>query len=91
MTQEEWDIYVKSNSPIKLEEYMRHIAAIARREVYARGSDMLAYRVATLGGYMNNPNAWGHFVNQRLHDPHTQKETRELTAQIEGVINADRK
>lgn len=84
--QEEWNFRVEEYHPKQLQSFMKDTLDIKRREVYARGSDMLEYRVFCLGGYLNNPNAWPHFINQRLHDPHTQKETRDLVALIEGVL-----
>jgi len=86
MGQEEWDAYVKCNSPIALEAYMKS-CGIIRREIFARGADMLAYRPFTLGGYISNPNAWPHFINQRTKDPHTQKETRIVAEEIAKLIN----
>lgn len=84
--QDVWDTLVEDVfSPKDLQTSLRANGVI-RREVYARGSDMLAYRVFTLGGYTNNPNAWPQFINQRLHDSHTQKEMRELTALIDEAI-----
>lgn len=85
MTISGWNHRVKSTPPDILENIMRS-SGITRREVYARGSDMLQYRVFSLGGYTNNPNAWQHFVNQRLHDAHTQLETRQLTQMISDAI-----
>ena len=86
MNQELWNKMVKDDfAPSMLEKIMKE-AGITRREVYARGSDMLEYRAYTLGGYTNNPNAWEHFINQRLHDPHTQKEMRDLAELISKAI-----
>lgn len=81
----DWDLLVLRASPRDLQDLLRR-HGINRREVYARGSDMLAYRVFTLGGYTNNPNAWPHFINQRLHDAHTQKEMRDLAGLITEYI-----
>lgn len=89
-SQEEWDKMIPTVSPEKLQNYMKHYG-VKRREVYARGSDMLAYRVFTLGGYLNNPNAWPQFINQRLHDPHTQLEMRSLTSLIYEALASDHK
>jgi len=83
--QNEWNRIVTSFSPISLESLIKR-SDVKRREVYARGSDMLAYRVFTLGGYVSNPNAWSHFINQRAHDPHTQQEMRQLALLIEECI-----
>lgn len=83
--QEQWNNYVENWSPKKLEAHMKALG-VKRREVYARGSDMLAYRVYTLGGYTNNPYAWHHFIKQRAKDPHTQHEMRVLAGLIEGHI-----
>lgn len=83
--QANWNELVKRTGPVKLQEYAK-AKGVTRREVYARGADMLQYRVATLGGYTNNPNAWPHFINQRLHDPHTQKETRQLAGLIAEAL-----
>ena len=85
-SQDEWNYIVESFPPNILKSQMRDKLGIARREVYARGADMLQYRVFCLGGYTNNPNAWEHFINQRLHDPHTQKEMRDLAELISKAI-----
>lgn len=85
-TQEGWDFMVPNCSPAVLQEAMRDTMGVKRREVYARGSDMLAYRVFTLGGYCIGDNGWVHFLKQRGLDSHTQKEMRDLAALIEGVI-----
>jgi hypothetical protein len=79
--QAHWNSIVEAYSPKQLQQYMRD-KGVTRREVYARGSDMLAYRVFTLGGYLNSPNSWPHFINQRWHDLHTQKEMRQLAQLI---------
>lgn len=83
--QEQWNWIVENYSTKQLQQYMKS-KGVTRREVWARGSDMLAYRTATLGGYLSNPNAWPHFINQRMRDPHTQLETRQLVASIEGMM-----
>lgn len=85
LAQIDWDLYVGRTSPRELQDTLRRYG-ITRREVYARGSDMLQYREFTLGGYLNNPNAWPHFINQRAKDPHTQREMRELASMIESTI-----
>ncbi len=82
----DWNNRVETTPPYMLEDIMKK-QGVKRREVYARGRDMLAYRVYTLGGYTNNPNAWPHFINQRFRDSHTQKEMRDLAAMIEEVIS----
>lgn len=81
-----WNWCVENYDKLELQAFMKDVLCINRREVYARGADMLQYRVFCLGGYLNNPNAWPHFINQRLRDLHTQKETRELAAMIEEAI-----
>lgn len=86
LDQDEWNSVVLSYSPSALKEVMKETYGIKRREIYARGADMLEYRVYSLGGYTNNPNAWPHFINQRGHDPHTQKETREVAEMIEEAL-----
>lgn len=83
--QAHWTNLIQNYGAVKLQEYMK-AKGVTRREVYARGSDMLAYRVYTLGGYLNNPNAWPHFINQRLKDPHTQREMRELASLIAEAL-----
>lgn len=80
--QKSWDKFVLNRSPRDLESYMKKALGIKRREVSARGSDMLQNRVYTLGGYTNNPNAWEHFINQRMVDKHTQFEMRKLAVLI---------
>lgn len=85
-THDAWGDMVENKTPVQLKQYMKDDLGVTRREVYARGSDMLQYREFTLGGYLNNPNAWPHFINQRAKDPHTQREMRELASMIEGVL-----
>ena len=75
-----WDYEVEHMPPFKLKAIMK-AAGIKRKEVWDRGADMLQNRVFTLGGYTNNPNAWPHFIDQRL-DSHTQLETRQFTELI---------
>jgi len=58
---------------------------VTRKEVFDRGIDMLQNRVFVIGGYTNNPNAWGHFLEQRL-DNHTQLETREFTMLLDEQL-----
>ena len=84
--QESWNDFVQNNTPAMLKAFMKHTLGINRREVYARGSDMLQYRVFSLGGYTNNENAWPHFIRQRAYDPHTQLETRLLCEMISDTI-----
>jgi hypothetical protein len=85
MTQEAWNDYVDITPPLLLKATMKE-AGVVRREIWSRGADMLQYREFTLGGYLNNPNAFPHFINQRLHDSHTQLETREFTKMIKETI-----
>lgn len=85
ISQEAWNDTVKSVSPTSLQEMMKQFG-VTRREVFARGADMLANRVYTLGGYTNNPNAWEHFINQRALDKHTQLEMRILAQMIKETI-----
>jgi hypothetical protein len=81
-----WNDMVRNMSPIALEDFMKE-CGVNRREVFARGSDMLQNRIFCLGGYTNNPNAFPHFINQRMRDPHTQLETRQVTEMISKAIN----
>ena len=81
-----WNDFVETTSLRDLQDFMKRELGIKRREVYARGVDMLQNRVYTLGAFTNNPNAWEHFVNQRLVDKHTQLEMRELTQLIKDKI-----
>ena len=83
--QAQWNDRVMHSSPAELQQYMKS-KGVKRREVWARGSDMLETRVYTLGGYTNTPNGWQHFINQRMRDPHTQAETKELAGLINTVV-----
>jgi thymidylate synthase ThyX len=76
MSQESWNNKVNTFRPKELTELMKK-HGVVRKEVFDRGRDMLQNRVFAIGGYTNNPNAWEHFMKQRL-DSHTQKETREF-------------
>ena len=79
--QEYWNFKVPNETPVELHSFMLDKCGIKRKEVWDRGADMLQNRVFTLGGYTNNPNAWEHFINQRV-DSHTQLETREFVGMI---------
>lgn len=81
-----WNYMVMNTSPKDLQVFMRDACGIKRREVWARGSDMLAYRTSTLGGYMSDAHAWPHFFLQRACDPHTQKETKEVAQQTQELL-----
>ena len=80
-TLEGWNELVNHLSPPQLKNFMKNTLGIKRKEVWDRGSDMLQNRVFTLGGYINNPNAWPHFIKQRT-DLHTQLETQEFVQMI---------
>jgi len=82
--QEAWNDRVFMSSPELLKSFMK-ARGITRKEVWDRGADMLQNRVSTLGGYTNNPNAFPHFIDQRL-DSHTQKETREFVQTIKDLL-----
>jgi len=82
---DDWTNVVVNSSPIELTRYMQYTLHQHRREVYARGVDMLEYRDFCLGGYTNNINAWDWFINQRS-DKHTQKETREFVKEIKHCV-----
>jgi hypothetical protein len=82
-----WDTKVLTDSPQSMQIFMKNDLGIKRREVFARGSDMLEIRVYTLGGYTHNPNGWEQFINQRLHDSHTQLEMRQLAKLIDKEVN----
>jgi len=90
LIQDAWNAIVTIHSPDELQNYMKNVLNIKRKEVFSRGSDMLQNRVFTIGGYTNNPNAWSHFINQRL-DKHTQLETRVFTQKIKELIDAKSK
>jgi len=81
--QDDWNELVRRLSPDYLEQHMRD-DGVKRREVFARGADMLQNRVFSIGGYVNNPNAIPHFIAQRL-DLHTQLETRLLVQQLKDL------
>lgn len=83
--QAEWNDFVENVSPKTLETVMKE-SGVNRREVSARGKDMLQNRIYTLGGYINNPNAFPHFINQRMRDAHTQLETRQVAELIAKEI-----
>ena len=84
--QQEWNAFVEIASPTALKKFMSKGHKIVRKEVWDRGADMLQNRVFTLGGYTNNPNAFPHFIAQRL-DSHTQLETQQFTQKLQEVIN----
>ena len=83
--QQEWNAFVEIASPTALKKFMAKGHKITRKEVWDRGADMLQNRVFTLGGYTSNPNAFPHFIDQRL-DSHTQKETSEFVQQLKDLI-----
>lgn len=80
-----WSGRVENSTPLELKEFMKKDLGIKRKEVWDRGADMLQNRVFTLGGYTNNPNAWRHFIDQRL-DIHTQLETRTFCELIKAQM-----
>lgn len=86
MVQCKWNNVVRTFRPNELKEVMKKFG-VTRKEVFDRGVDMLQNRVFVIGGYTNNPNAWSHFLKQRM-DSHTQLETQEfanlLHDEIEG-------
>ncbi|MGA1049585.1 MAG: FAD-dependent thymidylate synthase, partial [Minisyncoccia bacterium] len=84
-TQKGWNNFVENTTPNFLKHYMKN-NGITRREVFARGIDMLEYRVFTIGGYTSNSNAWKHFLEQRL-DKHTQLETRKFVELFREYID----
>ena len=84
---EAWNEIVTTSSSEELEAFMKK-CGVTRMEIYARGRDMLARRVYTLGGYTLNENSWPHFINQRMRDKHTQEETRKLAGMILDVISS---
>lgn len=86
INQEAWNDTVLNCTPLGLQSIMKEFG-VTRREVWSRGSDMLAMRVYCLGGYLSNPNALPHFIDQRMRDPHTQLETRQITELIAKEIN----
>lgn len=79
-----WNEQVESLSARRLKIIMKE-CGIVRKEVWDRGSDMLQNRVFSIGGYTNNPNAWEHFLDQRL-DKHTQLETRDFVKMLSEEI-----
>ena len=66
---------------------MKDTLGIKRREIHARGSDMLELRISCLGGYTNIPEQWPWFLDQRGKDAHTQLETREVASLISEAIS----
>jgi len=84
LTQESWNVRVETFRPNELKTLMKK-CGVTRKEVFDRGMDMLQNRVFVIGGYTNNPYAWGHFLEQRL-DIHTQLETREFTMLLDEQL-----
>lgn len=82
-----WDIGVGEMWGQALITQLMKDNGVTRKEVFDRGRDMLQNRVFTIGGYTNNPNAWDHFIKQRL-DSHTQLETREFAMLLSDALNA---
>ncbi len=76
VSQDAWNHLVENAKPCNLTAFMKN-NGVVRKEVFDRGRDMLQNRVFTIGGYTNNPNAWKHFLLQRM-DKHTQLETQEF-------------
>jgi len=83
--QDHWDNLCENAKPSNLTTFMKS-CGVVRKEIFSRGRDMLQNRVFVIGGYTNNPNAWGHFLEQRL-DKHTQLETREFAMMLDEQIN----
>lgn len=84
ISQEAWDKGIKTWRPNELRDLMKR-SGVVRKEIFDRGGDMLQNRVFVIGGYTNNPNAWEHFLEQRL-DSHTQAETREFAEGLAGFM-----
>ena len=87
--QEAWDSLISLTCPQTLKTFMKSELGIVRKEVWDRGSDLLQNRVFTLGGYTSNPNAFPHFLAQRVFDSHTQLETRDFTQLIANIIKEE--
>jgi len=81
MINEKWNKVVASSAPDPLKITMK-FHGVKRKEIYNRGADSLQYVVFTLGGYTNSSSGWQHFKKQRVDDPHTQKETRQVAKMI---------
>ena len=80
----DWDRIVESRSSEELKSLIKKVSN--RKEVYDRGADMLQYRSFCIGGYVQ-PNGWIHFIKQRVHDKHTQLETRDFCSMFEEFID----
>ncbi len=76
VSQDAWNHLVENAKPCNLTAFMKN-NGVVRKEIFDRGRDMLQNRVFVIGGYTNNPNAWKHFLLQRM-DKHTQLETQEF-------------
>jgi len=81
----EWNGIINTTPPHVLKSYMK-ANGVERKEMYNRGADSLQYVVFTLGGYINSKSGWQHFKKQRVDDPHTQKETRQVAKMICDAI-----
>jgi hypothetical protein len=88
ISQEQWNDIVHTLSPAMLKTYMRE-NGVKRKEIFNRGADSLQYVSFSLGGYINNQNAWNHFIKQRAYDSHTQEETRKFAKIIEEVLQKE--
>jgi len=86
--------YLFNNLPVKtLTELLKKLGY--RKEVYNRFPNMVKYKTFIIGGWLNNPYQWGHFLLERnafdeLFKGGVQKET-EITAKairevIEGYL-----
>ena len=67
----QWNVLVNAYPPSKLQSYMKR-KGVMRSEVFAMGSDMLAYKAFTLCGDTCNPNAWPHFIARGVHEPQAE-------------------
>ena len=85
MTQEQWNTRVENTTPKELKTFLKNGCNVIRKEIYARGADMLKYRPFTMGFNTLNPNSWKHFKDERS-TPHTQLETRNFVSQLSDIV-----
>ncbi len=76
-------------SPIVGSEFLKLLGY--KKEIYNRWSNHLKYNTWIIGGWLNDPKAWGHLLLERnatsiLSRPGVQKETAEVVKAIKELI-----
>jgi len=77
-------------SPLRIKQLFKDLGY--KKEIYNRWPEHMKFKTFIIGGYLDNPYQWGHFLLEReaydnLYKTWTQKETKLVAKEMRNLIN----